>query len=138
VIAIDTNILIELMVSSTENHVQSMTKLRTLGEAIATTHINIAETIRLTSHPKIFPSPLKMADAVRKISELLQSFRFNILELAPEWWQDLESFVREEMPELKGNDIFDLEIALCLKYNGVKNIWTKDSDFLKFPFLTVV
>jgi predicted nucleic acid-binding protein len=44
---------------------------------------------------------------------------------------------REMMNEVpvRGNLVPDAHLAVILKQHGVKTLWSRDRDFLKFPFL---
>ena len=43
-----------------------------------------------------------------------------------------------EMPDMRGNLFHDLHIAVLMREHGVSRICTRDTDFHRFPFLTVV
>ena len=43
-----------------------------------------------------------------------------------------------ELPELCGNLVHDLHTAVLMREHGVSRICTRDADFRRFPFLTVV
>lgn len=133
-IVLDTNILIDLLVSSQEGHKQAWVMFESMDDPPATTHVNIAETLRLLTHFKIFKKPLKMDAAIDLIESFLDAYQVSVLQNSEGWWKELRDI---GIDDLRGNDIFDAQIALCLKYNGVRKIWTKDSDFRKYPFLKV-
>lgn len=136
-IAIDTNMLIHLLVKSQKEHSQVIKWFKGNREALVLTHINVAEFLRLLTHPRVFPSPLLLDAAVDLLEEFFQSTGARVLEEAENWWLGLKDLVKE-IPNLKGNEVFDAQIALCLRHHGVKKILTMDSDFLKYPFLKVI
>ena len=41
------------------------------------------------------------------------------------------------MPDIRGNLFHDLHIAVLMREHGVSRICTRDTDFQRFPFLTV-
>ena len=43
-----------------------------------------------------------------------------------------------ELPDLRGNVMHDVHTAVLMREHGISRICTRDSDFLRFPFLTVV
>ena len=43
-----------------------------------------------------------------------------------------------ELPDLRGNVMHDLHTAVLMRENGISRICTRDNDFLRFPFLTVL
>lgn len=132
--ALDTNILVGIMVSSSSLHEEAVRGLASLSDDICTTPTNVGETLRLLTHPKVFPSPVKLGKAVAALSDLIESYNIRILDEDVYWWKSL-SAVEKLIPGLKGNEIFDARIAICLKQHNVKRIYTLDSDFKKYPFL---
>lgn len=58
--AIDTNILIGIMVSSSTYHSEIMSGLNNLEDELCTTPSNIGEVLRLLTHFKVFSSLLKL------------------------------------------------------------------------------
>jgi predicted nucleic acid-binding protein len=43
-----------------------------------------------------------------------------------------------ELPDLRGNLMHDLHTAVLMREHGVSRICTRDTDFHRFTFLTVV
>lgn len=136
-IAIDTNIIIYLLVSSQPEHGRARAWLESVDEPLATTHTNIAESLRLLSHPKVFDRPMSLNAAVKLISEFVAQYDISILEDQPDWWRAIVELLPFN-PTLRGNEVFDARIALCLKHHGTKKLCTLDRDFLKYPFLKVI
>lgn len=44
----------------------------------------------------------------------------------------------EEVPGISGNVCHDLHTAVLMREHGISQICTRDKDFRRFPFLTVV
>jgi predicted nucleic acid-binding protein len=42
------------------------------------------------------------------------------------------------VPELRGNLIHDAHTAILMREHGLRRIYTRDSDFHRFPFLEVI
>lgn len=137
VIALDTNIILHCLVTSQSHHREAKKWIEGENEALGTTHTNLAETLRLITHDRVFPRPLALSAAIELLRDFINDFSIRLLEESPEWWQELKEIFKI-IPHLKGNEIFDARIALCLRYNGVQKICTFDSDFLKYPFLKVM
>jgi len=137
VTGIDTNILIDLLVSSMSSHLSSTQAVKDLHDDICTTPTNVGECLRLLTHPRIFPKPLKTPQAVGALEELFDYYQIRILEEDNEWWKELPE-MEKEIPGLRGNEIFDARIALCFRFNGVKRIFSRDADFKKYSFLRVI
>lgn len=136
-IGIDTNILIHFLVKSQKEHPRAKNWFAKNKDPLATTATNIAEGLRLLTHPRVFPSPLTLAEAVDLIHEFIEKFGITILEESESWWLDLKELLKA-LPSLRGNEIFDARIALALRHNGIKEFCTLDADFAKYSFLKVI
>ena len=134
---IDTNILIDLLVSSTPSHQFSTEAVKQLHDDICTTPTNVGECLRLLTHPRIFPKPLKTPQAVSALEDLFDYYQIRILEENGEWWKELPE-MEKEIPGLRANEIFDARIAICLRFNSVKRIISRDADFKKYSFLQMI
>ncbi len=135
--AIDTNILIDLIVASMPSHDSTTEGIRQLHDEVCTTPTNVGECLRLLTHSRLFPKPLKASAAVQAVGELFDFYQIRVLEEDVAWWKDIPE-MEKEIPGLKGNEIFDARIALCLRSHNVKRIYTRDADFKKYSFLQVV
>lgn len=135
--AIDTNVLIGLIVSSSAHHREVMNGLENLDDDLCTTPTNIGEVLRLLTHSKVFTSPLKIEKAIETLSQLIDTYDIRILDEDTNWWKEL-SEITKQIPGLKGNEVFDARIAICLKQHKIKRIWTRDADFKKYSFLQVI
>ena len=135
--ALDTNVLIGLLVKSSANHSAATKGVQNLSDSICTTSTNVGETLRLLTHHKVFEKPLKLEKAVRAMSDLLDAFNIRILDEDIDWWRELPA-LEQEVPNLKGNEVFDARIAICLRQHGVKRIFTWDADFKKYSFLIAI
>ena len=135
--ALDTNVLVAIMVESSDFHSEAIKGLENLSDSLCTTPTNIGEVLRLLTHPKVFSAPLKIGKAITLLSDLLQAYNIQILEEDINWWKFL-SDIEKQIPNLKGNEVFDARIAICLKQNNVRRIFTRDSDFRKYSFLQTI
>ncbi|MBX9765963.1 MAG: type II toxin-antitoxin system VapC family toxin [Bdellovibrionales bacterium] len=135
--ALDTNVIIGIMVKSSSLHEESTRGIANLSDELCTTPTNIGETLRILTHPKVFALPLKIGKAISALSDLLESYNIRILDEDTNWWRSL-SEIEKQIPGLKGNEIFDARIAVCLQQHNIKRIFTFDSDFKKYSFLQVI
>ncbi len=46
--------------------------------------------------------------------------------------------VLKELPNIRGNLVFDMHTAILMKEHGVTQIYTRDTDFHRFPFIKVI
>jgi predicted nucleic acid-binding protein len=136
-IALDTNFLVSLFVESHNDHKRAVTWFELNKEELSLTHINIGEVLRLISHPRVFLKPLTLQQAVHLVEDFISNFDVFVLYDSPYWLKDLEALTHL-LPDIRANQVFDARIALILRYNGVKEICTLDSDFKKYDFLNVI
>lgn len=71
------------------------------------------------------------------IAGLLDSTGFQMLVAGPRHGAVLAETL-SELPHLRGSVMHDLHIAVLMREHGLSRICTRDSDFRRFPFLTVV
>ena len=95
------------------------------------------EFLRVTTHPRALRSPWRARDAYRFVSDLLASPGFDLLVATPRHATVLEQTL-SELPGLRGNVMHDVHTAVLMREHGVSRICTRDADFRRFPFLTVV
>jgi uncharacterized protein len=131
---LDTNILIELLNSGSAGHENTTKHIENLSDDLCITQTNVGEVLRLLTHKKIFSNPLKIKTAVDLLSHFIESNNVRILEDNTDWWLTLPD-LEKDIQNLSGNQVFDAKIAACLKSNGIKRIFTRDSDFRKYSFL---
>ena len=91
----------------------------------------------LPTHPRVLQSPWGTRDALRFVSDLLASPGFEVLVATPRHAAVLAQTL-SELPELRGNLVHDLHTAVLMREHGVSRICTRDADFRRFPFLSVV
>jgi len=125
------------MVSSSSFHKEVLEGLDNLEDDLCTTPTNIGEVLRLLTHSKVFPSPLKIEKAVEALDQLIEAYDIRILDEETNWWKQLPDIARQIIG-LKGNEVFDARIAICLKQHKVKRIFTRDADFKKYSFLQTI
>ncbi len=95
------------------------------------------EFLRVTSHPQVFRSPWNAETAYSFIASLLSSSGFQMLVATPRHSTVLKQTL-SELPTLRGSVMHDLHTAVLMRKNGISRICTRDNDFRRFPFLTVL
>lgn len=133
-IALDTNVMVHLLVASSPEHNRCAAWLENQSGPWATTQTNVAEFLRLITHPRAFERPLPLNEAIRLLSRFVEDFDVSVLHESDLWWRAL---VELDLP-LRGSDIFDARIALCLRHHGVGSICSFDAGFARFDFLDLV
>jgi uncharacterized protein len=95
------------------------------------------EFLRVTTHPRVFRRPWALGKAWGFVDALLASPGLSIL--APtSRHAEVAAMTFEEVPGLRGNLLFDSHIAILMREHGIRQIYTRDQDFHRFPFLEVV
>jgi len=95
------------------------------------------EFIRISTHPRVFHNPFSLANAWAFIQAVLSSPSLSML-VETERHSTVVTEVFNQIPAISGNLVFDAHTAILMKEHGVKTIYTRDTDFHRFPFLTVV
>ena len=97
----------------------------------------IYEFLRVSTHPRVFPTPIGLVQSREWITALLSGRDDRILVATDRHAGVLELLVASH-PRLRGNPVHDLHIATLMMEHGVPEIRTADTDFHQFEFLRVV
>lgn len=133
----DTNVLIHAADADSPFHRECHTCLEDWRHRTSAWYVTWAilyEFLRVTTHPRVFRQPWPVARAWEFIEVLLASPGLSIL--APtERHSSVLSGVLGELPHLAGNVIHDTHTAVLMLEHGIRRIYTRDTDFHRFPFL---
>jgi hypothetical protein len=97
----------------------------------------VYEFLRVATHPRVFPQPLRASEAVHFLDALLSVSNFRVLGATERHWSSLRALVTE-LGEPSGNFFFDVHTAALMREHGIRRIASADNDFAKFPGLEVV
>lgn len=97
----------------------------------------VFEFLRAATHPRIFPQPIRLAQAWQFMEAILSSPKMSILVQGDAHQHVMKTLV-EEYPDLSGNILHDLRNAALMREHGISRIYTRDTDFHRFKFLEVV
>ena len=92
------------------------------------------EFLRVTTHPRVFRKPWSAEGAWSFVSNLLKAPSIGVL-VATDRHKDLVQGLINELPHLSGNVMHDTHTAVLMREHGIKTIYTRDTDFHRFPFL---
>lgn len=137
---IDTNVLVYAADQDSPHHVACRERLehwRRQPAPVFLTWSICYEFLRVTSHPRVFHRPWPVTEGWRFLAALLASPGLALLEPTRRHQAVLEQTLME-LPDLRGNLVHDLHIAVLMREHGVSRIMTRDSDFHRFRFLTVL
>ncbi len=95
------------------------------------------EFLRLVTHPRVLRHPWTATAAWGFVESLLASPSLRIL-TATEQHAAVAAQVFGDLPHLSGNLMHDAHTAVLMREHGVRRIYTRDTDFHRFPFLEPV
>lgn len=95
------------------------------------------EFLRVSTHPRVFRRPWTLREGYAFLQALLASPGLALLNPTGRHSKLLHE-ATAELPDLAGNIVHDLNTAVLMREHGVSRIYTRDSDFHRFPFLTVI
>ncbi len=137
-IAVDTNILVYAHREDSDWYEPAAETVRNLAEGPSLWAIPwpcIHEFLAIVTHPGIYRPPTPIELATEQIGAWLESPTLILLAEDKGYWQALELLVNEV--KITGAQIHDARIAaLCLR-GGVRELWSADRDFSRFPQLSV-
>ncbi len=97
----------------------------------------IYEFLRVVTHPSVFLNPWNIEDAWSYIEALCASPSLGILVHSNRHSVVAVNTLRETS-FLRGNLIHDLHTAVLMREYGIRQIYTRDNDFHRFPFVEVI
>lgn len=138
-IAVDTNILVYAHREDAEWHALAYARIEQLAQnrsAWAIPWPCVHEFIAIATHPRIFSPPTPLAAALDQFEAWLESPSLVLLTESQLHWQQLRGLLLNG--KIAGPMVHDARIAaLCLQH-GVRELWSVDRDFGRFPELRVV
>lgn len=95
------------------------------------------EFLRVVTHPKVMRRPWSGAAAAEFLAALRQAPGLGML--APtDRHAGVLAEVMTEVPLVTGNLWHDAETAVLMREHGIRRICTRDTDFVRFPFVEIV
>ena len=137
-IAVDTNILVYAHRRDAEFHPAAARRLRELAEGRATWAIPwpcLHEFVAFVTHPRIWDPPSSTRQAVEQVDAWLESPTLVLLGEPPGYWPTLRRLLEEG--RVTGPLVHDARVAAICLAHGVREFWTVDRDFGRFPRLRV-
>lgn len=135
-IAVDTNILVYAHREDSPWHDRAFASLQALAEGRAPWAIPwpcVHEFLAIVTHPRIFNPPTPLVQALDQVSAWLESPSLTLIHEGAEHWATLSALL--VAGRVAGPQVHDTRVAaLCLQH-GVKELWTADRDFGRFPSL---
>jgi toxin-antitoxin system PIN domain toxin len=138
VIAVDTNLLVYAHRKDSPWHGTAHACLTGLAEGGALWAIPwpcLHEFLGVATHPRIYSPPTPLEQAVEQVEAWLESPTVQTLGETEGYWEHAKPLVLSG--RICGPQIHDARVvALCLQH-GVRELWSADRDFSRFPALKV-
>lgn len=137
-IAVDTNLLVYAHRRDSPFHDAAAAAIREVAESPAAWALPwpcVHEFYSIATHPRIYDPPTGRAEAISQIDAWLESPSVVPLSEGRTYWSLLSSLLASA--KVTGPLVHDARIAaLCLSH-GVRELWSADRDFSRFPELKV-
>jgi toxin-antitoxin system PIN domain toxin len=137
VIAVDTNILVYAHRSDSEWNDGAHALVASLAASPATWGIPwpcVHEFFSIVTHPRIYDPPSTTDAAIDQLDAWLESPSVALLGEDDLYWPALKDILQTS--RTAGPRVHDARIAALCLIHGVRELWTADRDFGRFPSLT--
>ena len=137
-IAVDTNLLVYSHREDSAWHPQAYEIIRSLAEGSSPWAIPwpcIHEFLAIVTHPRIYLPPTPLKAAIDQVEAWLESPSVSLLAETAGYWPELRSML--DQGRISGPQIHDARVAAICRDHGVRELWTADRDFGRFPNLNV-
>ena len=138
VIAVDTNILVYAHRVDTPFHGAAKRCVAEQIEGRATWAIPwpcVHEFLAVVTRPRIFDPPTPLARALDQVDAWLASPSLVLLNEDAGYWEELRTVLGAG--HIVGGHVHDARIAALCVLHGVRELWTADRDFTRFPYVLV-
>lgn len=138
-IAVDTNLLLYALREENPLHGEARAALETLAQSREPWAIPwpcMHEFFSIATHPKVYKPPTPVAVTLDAMQAWMESPSLQLLSESSTHWATLQSLVLGA--HVEGPMVHDARIAAICIDHGVRELWTADRDFYRFPRLTVV
>jgi len=136
-IAVDTNLLVYGHREDSPWHEAAYKCLAELAESRAPWAIPwpcIHEFLAIVTHPKIFSPPTPLGAALDQVEAWLESPSLVLLAESGNYWSEPRPLL--EGGRITGSQVHDARVAALCSFHGVRELWTADRDFGRFPNLS--
>jgi toxin-antitoxin system PIN domain toxin len=139
VIAVDTNILVYAHRADSEHFETASDCLERLAGGRAAWAIPwpcLHEFLAVVTHPRIYDPPTPVRRALEQVEIWIESPTLTLLAESEDHWRELRAIVAAA--QITGPRIHDARIAALCTQHGVRELWSVDRDFSRFPGLRTV
>ncbi len=138
-IALDTNILVYAHREDSPFHEAAFRRVAELAEGPAVWAIPwpcLHEFLAIVTHARIYAPPTPLTRAVDQVDAWLESPTLTLLTESPAHWTTLRALLAAG--RVTGALVHDAPVAALCRQHGVRELWSADRDFSRFPGLAVV
>jgi toxin-antitoxin system PIN domain toxin len=139
VIAVDTNILVYAHRKDSPFHQLAKERVAMLAEGPSAWAIPwpcLHEFVGVATHPRIYKPPTALKDALIQVDIWLESPSLVLLSESDRYWSSIRPILEEG--HVVGPRVHDARIAALCSQHGVRELWSADRDFSRFPSITVI
>jgi uncharacterized protein len=137
-IAVDTNLLVYAHRRDSPFHAAAALAIREVAESRAPWALPwpcLNEFYSITTHPRIYDPPSSPAEATSQIGAWLESPSVVPISEGSTYWPALSSLLASA--KVTGPLVHDARIAALCVSHGIRELWSADRDFSRFPDLKV-
>jgi uncharacterized protein len=138
VIALDTNLLVYAHREDSPWHKVAYGWIAKLAEGQPLWSIPwpcLHEFLAIVTHPRIYSPPTPLAAAIDQVEAWLESPSLVLLAETEDYWPNLRSALEEG--RITGPQVHDTRIVALCRLHGIRELWTADRDFSRFPGMSV-
>lgn len=137
-IAVDTNVLVYAHREESPWHGIALARITELAEGRSPWAIPwpcIHEFLAIVTHSRIYAPPTPLNAAIDQVEAWFESPSLVLLAETEGYWPELRSAL--EQGRIDGAQVHDARVAAICQDHGVRELWTADRDFGRFPMLNV-
>ena len=137
-IAVDTQILVYAHRGETPFHARAVTVLREMAESRSPWAIPwpcVHEFLGVVTRPRLWNPPSTIQQALTAVDRWRVSTGLRFIHEAADHYQRLSPMLIAA--DITGARVHDARVAVICLSHGVRELWTIDRDFSRFPTLTV-
>ena len=94
------------------------------------------EFLAIVTHARIYDPPTPIARALDQVDSWMESPTLVLLTEAEQHWPPLRALIATG--QIAGGRVHDARIAALCQQHGVREFWSADRDFSRFPELKTV
>lgn len=139
-VVIDTNVLVDAVNRRSDFYEACRGKIEACRQQVSPWYLTWGicyEFLRVCTHPSALPKPSSVTTAWHFLQTILDSPGAGIL-LPTQRHAAVFAEIITELPHLRGNILHDAHTAVLMREHGIRQIYTRDTDFHRFRLVTVI